>query len=64
VKIVVAGSLAIGARAGRVGQLLTPDNCDPRYQTHLDAEVRRSIVFGVEKKMKEKLATNATNNTN
>jgi hypothetical protein len=40
-------------RAGRTGIIITPNNVDPRFQKHLDAEVRRSIEFGREKRMKE-----------
>jgi len=40
-------------RSGRMGQLMTPNNVDPRYRKHLDAEAKRTIVFGTEKKMKE-----------
>lgn len=40
-------------RAGRVGRLMTPDNVDARYQKHLDAEAKRTIVFGHAKTMKE-----------
>ena len=40
-------------RAGRVGTLLTPKDVDPRFRKHLDAEVKRSIEFGREKRMKD-----------
>lgn len=35
-------------RAGRVGEFLVPDDVDPRFKQHLDAEVKRRIVVGRE----------------
>jgi hypothetical protein len=40
-------------RAGRMGALEIPDDCDPRYQKHVNAEVKRVVAFGQEKKQKE-----------
>jgi len=40
-------------RAGRVASLLVPDDVDRRFQQHLDAEVKRTVPFGTERKMKE-----------
>ena len=33
-------------RAGRMGRLLVPDNVDPRFKDHLNAEVKRRMVAG------------------
>lgn len=40
-------------RAGRIGSLQVPDDCDKRFGQHLNAEVKRMVAFGIEKKMKE-----------
>lgn len=40
-------------RAGRIGSIITPDDVSPNYKKHLDAETRRVVEFGREKKMRE-----------
>jgi hypothetical protein len=40
-------------RAGRLGSIEIPDNIDPRYREHLNAEVKRRIVSGRENRETE-----------
>ena len=40
-------------RAGRVGAMFVPDDVDKRFALHLDAEQKRVVEFGKEKKQKE-----------
>ena len=40
-------------RAGRMGQILIPHDIDPRYQDHLNAEVKRTVISGRENKAVE-----------
>ena len=40
-------------RAGRMGSLLVPDDIDPRFKEHLNAEVKRKVVAGRERREQE-----------
>ena len=40
-------------RAGRMGRLLVPDDVDPRFKDHLNAEVKRRLLSGRENKETE-----------
>lgn len=40
-------------RAGRMGRLLVPDDIDPRFKEHLNAEVKRKVISGRENKETE-----------
>ena len=40
-------------RAGRVGELLVPDDISPAFNQHLNAEVKRKIAVGITRKEKE-----------